>query len=138
MEILSTGNVTTALVTISLSSGFLAHFAGGYVAGRRAQTHIRLQDVMVAVLGFLFVVAAVLIVSTILVATAGIVLVESGIPFPSVTPGFAGGALLASAALLILNVPGGLFGGKPGKWETGTLGTSGGTGRPRGQSRRVR
>lgn len=36
-EVLDTENLTTAVVTISLLSGFLAHFAGGYVAavGRR-------------------------------------------------------------------------------------------------------
>ncbi len=37
---------------------------------------------MVAVLGFLFVVAAVAIVSAILVATARIFLIERGLPFP--------------------------------------------------------
>lgn len=125
-EILSAGNVTTALVTISLVSGFLAHFAGGYVAGRRAQAHGGLQGVMVAVLGFLFVVLAVVVVSAILVATAGIVLVEGGIPFPAITLGFAGAALLASVALLVLNVIGGFFGGKLGEWEIGPTSTSGG------------
>lgn len=137
-EILSTGNVTTALVTISLISGFLAHFAGGYVAGRKARTDGGLQGVMVAILGFLFVVAAVLIVSAILLATAGLFLVEGNIPFPSVTLGFAGGALLASIALLALNVVGGFFGGKLGEWETEPLGTSGGTGTPPGRDQRVR
>lgn len=73
------------------------------------------HGVMVAIPGFAFVVVAV--VSAILIATAGIVLVERGISPPSVTLGFAGSALLASLALLALN----LLGGKLGEWETGRL-----------------
>lgn len=125
-EALSTENFTTAVVVISLVSGFLAHFAGGYVAGRRANRNGGLHGVMVAVLGFLFVVLAVAVVSAIAVATAGIFLIEGGVPFPAVTLGFAGGALLASLALLLLNVLGGFFGGKLGEWERGPVGSSGG------------
>jgi hypothetical protein len=129
-EALNAANLTTVVVTISLISGFLAHFAGGYVAGRRARVSGGLHGVMVAILGFVFVVVAVAIVSAILVATAGIVLIEGGLPLPSVTLGFAGGALLASLALLILNLLGGLFGGKLGEWETGPVSTSGGASPP--------
>ena len=129
-EALNAANLTTMVVTISLISGFLAHFAGGYVAGRRARVSGGLHGVMVAMLGFVFVVVAVAIVSAILVATAGIVLIEGGLPLPSVTLGFAGGALLASPALLILNLLGGLFGGKLGEWETGPVSTSGGASPP--------
>ena len=53
-------------------------------------------------------------------------MVERGVPPPSVTLGFAGGALLASPALLALNLTGGFFGGKLGEWERGPAGTSGG------------
>jgi hypothetical protein len=108
-EALSTENFTTAVVAISLVSGFLAHFAGGYVAGRRANFNGGLA-----------------VISAIAVATAGIFLIEGGIPFPSVTLGFAGGALLASLALLLLNIIGGFFGGKLGEWERGPVGSSGG------------
>ena len=125
-EALEAANLTTAVVAISLVSGFLAHFAGGYVAGRRARVFGGLHGVMVAVLGFVFVVVAVAVVSAILVATAGIVLVELGIPFPALTLGLAGGALLASLALLALNLLGGFFGGKLGEWERGPISTSGG------------
>ncbi len=38
VEALDAASPTTAVVTISLISGFLAHFAGGYTAGRRART----------------------------------------------------------------------------------------------------
>lgn len=123
---LNAANLTTAVVAISLLSGFLAHFAGGYVAGRRARAAGGLHGVMVAILGFLFVVVAVAVVSAILLATAGVFLVEGGIPFPSVSLGFAGGALLASLILLALNVLGGFFGGKLGEWERGPVSTSGG------------
>lgn len=129
-EALNAANLTTVVVTISLISGFLAHFAGGYVAGGRARVSGGLHGVMVASLGFVFVVVAAAIVSAILVATAGIVLIEGGLPLPSVTLGFAGGALLASLALLILNLLGGFFGGKLGEWETGPVSTSGGAGPP--------
>lgn len=125
-EVLSAANLTTAVVVISLASGFLAHFAGGYVAGRRARASGGLHGVMVAILGFLFVVAAVVIISAIIVATAGVALIEGGIAFPPVTLGFAGVTLLASLTLLILNLLGGFFGGKMGEWETGPVDTSGG------------
>lgn len=137
-DLLDAENLTAAVVTISLLSGFLAHFAGGYVAGRRARSDGGLQGLMVAILGFLFVVVAVVIVSAIAVATAGIVLVERGVPFPSLTLGFAGGALLASAALLVLNVLGGFFGGVLGEWEIGPTSTSGGAIKTPGQSQRTR
>lgn len=125
-DALDAANPTTAVVTISLLSGFLAHFSGGYVAGRRARVSGGLHGVMVAILGFLFVVVAVAVVSAILLATAGIFVLERGVPLPSFTLGFAGAALLASLTLLALNVLGGFFGGKLGEWETGPVDTSGG------------
>lgn len=123
-EALARNNPTTALVTLSLLSGFLAHFAGGYVAGRRARRDGGLQGAMVAVLGFLFVVVAAVAVIAILAATAGAFLIEGGLPLPALTPGFVGGALLA--ALLLLNVLGGFFGGALGEWERGPAGGPGG------------
>jgi hypothetical protein len=125
-NVLNPDNLTTALVTLSLLSGFLAHFAGGYVAGRMARAHGGLQGVMVAVLGFVFVVTAALIISAIVVATAGLFLVEGGVALPALTLGLAGGALIASLALLALNLLGGFFGGKLGEWETGPVDSSGG------------
>lgn len=71
-------------------------------------------------------VAALLVVGAIAAATAGIFLIEGNLPFPSLTLGFAGSALLASLVLLILNLLGGFFGGKLGEWETGPVSTSGG------------
>jgi hypothetical protein len=129
-EALDATNPTTGVVAISLLSGFLAHFVGGYVAGRRARVFGGLHGVMVAILGFVFVAVAVAVVLAIVAATAGVFLVEGGIPLPAMTLGFAGGALLASLALLALNVIGGFFGGKLGEWERGPVGTSGGASSP--------
>ena len=129
-EVLNPDNLTTALVTLSLLSGFLAHFAGGYVAGRKARRDGGLQGAMVAILGFLFVVGAAAVISAIVIATAGLFLVEGGIPLPAMTLGFAGSALLASLALLLLNVLGGFFGGVLGEWEKGPAGSSGGSSPP--------
>jgi hypothetical protein len=129
-EALDATNPTTGVVAISLLSGFLAHFVGGYVAGRRARVFGGLHGVMVAILGFVFVAVAVAVVLAIVAATAGVFLVEGGIPLPTMTLGFAGGALLASLALLALNVIGGFFGGKLGEWERGPVGTSGGASSP--------
>lgn len=122
--------LTAAVVAISLVSGFLAHFAGGYVAGRRARAFGGLNGVMVAVLGFVFVVAAVVIVSAIVVATAGVVLAGGGIPLPPVTLGFVGSALLAGLALFVFNLLGGYLGGKLGEWEAGFVHSSRGAGMP--------
>ena len=125
-EILNPDSLSTALVTLSLISGFLAHFVGGYVAGRRARVFGGLHGAMVAILGFVFVVVATVIISAIVVATAGVFLVEGGITLPAMTLGLAGGALLASLALPVLNLLGGFFGGKLGEWERGPVSTSGG------------
>lgn len=91
-DALDAANPTTAAVTISLLSGFLAHFSGGYVAGRRARVSGGLHGVMVTNLGFLFGVVAVAVVSAILLATAGIFVLERGVPVPSLALGL-GGAL---------------------------------------------
>lgn len=128
-EALNAANLTTAVITISLISGFLAHFAGGYTAGRRARINGGLHGAMVAILGFLFVVAAIIIVSAILLATAGIFLIEGELPLPALTFGFAGSALGVSLTLLLLNLIGAYFGGKLGEWETGPVSTSGGASR---------
>jgi hypothetical protein len=113
-EPLDAANFTTAVVAISVLSGFLAHFAGGYAAGSSARASGGLHGAMVAILGFAFVVAAAVIVSAIVMATAGIVLVEGLLPYPSRPLGLVGGALLASVALLTLNTLGEFFGGKLG------------------------
>lgn len=111
-------SLTTALVTISLVSGFLAHFVGGYVAGRRAGTAGGLHGIMIALAGLALVLVAAAGVAAILAATAGAVIVE-GVTVPPLTLGLAGSALSASLALFALNLLGGYFGGKLGEWEFG-------------------
>lgn len=123
--------LTTALVSIALVAGFLAHFVGGYVAGRKARAAGGLNGAMTAVLGLVAVVAAVIVVAAIVVATAGAVLVAGGISLPTLTPGLAGSVLLALLALFAVNLAGAFFGGKLGEWEAGFLRSSRGAGAPR-------
>lgn len=115
---------TTALVTISLISGFLAHSVGGYAAGRRARTWGGLNGAMVAVLGTAAVIAAFVIVAAIALATAG-ALFAGGLSLPPALEGLGGGLLLALLALLIFNLLGGYLGGKLGELEIGLLRGSG-------------
>jgi hypothetical protein len=129
-DALTATNPTAAVVTISLLSGFLAHFAGGYVAGRRAGVDGGLHGAAVAILGTLFLISAVTVVAAIAVATAGILFVEGAIPFPPVTVGLARGALLTGLALLLLNLVGAFFGGTLGQWEVGPARPPGGKGNP--------
>lgn len=114
---------TTALVTISLISGFLAHSVGGYAAGYRARTSGGLNGAMVAVLGTAAVVAAFVVVAAILLATAGALFAE-GSPDPPVTltGGLAGRLTITALILFLVNLTGGYLGGKlgelvPGKGE---------------------
>lgn len=71
-DALNAASPTTGVVEISLVYGSLAHFAGGYVAGRRARVFGGLHSVMVAILDFLFVA----VVWAVVLATASVVLVE--------------------------------------------------------------
>jgi hypothetical protein len=107
---------TTALVTISLISGFLAHFVGGYVAGRRAGVAGGLNGAMTAVLGSIVLILSVVLVPAVIAATAG-ALLAGELPVPDVAAGAAGRILLALLALFLLNLAGGFFGGKLGEWE---------------------
>lgn len=123
-EASNAASLTTGVVAIPLVSGFLAHY-GRRVRGRQEGARLRRSarrdgcDARLRLLG-----GRRGGVSAILLATAGIVLVERVVTLPSVTFGFAGGALFASLALLALNLLGGFFGGKPGGWETGPVSTS--------------
>lgn len=111
---------TTALVTISLVSGFLAHSVGGYVTGRGSRSWGGLNGAMVAVLGTAAVVAAFVIVAAIALATAG-ALFTGGVSLPPALAGFGGGLLLALLALFVFNLLGGYLGGKLGELEIGLL-----------------
>jgi hypothetical protein len=107
---------TTALITISLISGFVAHFAGGYVAGRRSGVAGGLNGAMVALLGTAALAFSLALIPAIIIATAGAILI-GGIEIPAVTGEFARGLLFALLALFLLNLAGGFSGGKLSEWE---------------------
>lgn len=105
----------TALVTISMISGFLAHAAGGYVAGYRAGDSGGLNGAMVAVLGTVAVVAAFVVVAAIALATAGALFGAGGPSTPeSLTPVLAGRLAISALILFLVNLTGGYLGGKLG------------------------
>lgn len=110
---------TPALVSISLISGFLAHSVGGYATGRRARTWGGLNGAMVAVLGTAAVIAALVLVAAIALATAGAVF-PGNLSLPPSTSGI-GGILLALLSLFVFNLLGGYLGGKLGELEIGLL-----------------
>lgn len=106
----------TALVTISMISGFLAHSAGGYAAGYRSRVSGGLNGAMVAVLGTAAVVAAFVLVAAIALATAGALFAE-GSPGPpaSLSAELAGRLIITALILFLVNLTGGYLGGKLGE-----------------------
>lgn len=114
---------TAALVTISLISGFLAHSAGGYAAGRSSGSRGGLNGAMVAVLGTAAVVAAFIVAAAIALATAGALFV-GGVSLPPALSGTGGGLLIVLLALFVFNLLGGYLGGKLGELEIGLLRSS--------------
>jgi hypothetical protein len=107
---------TTALVTISMISGFLAHAAGGYAAGYRARGSGGLNGAMVAVLGTAAVVAAFVIVAAIALATAGALFGEGGPAAPvSMTGDLVARLAVTALVLFLVNLTGGYLGGKLGE-----------------------
>lgn len=104
---------TTAIVVVSLLSGFLSHLLGGCVAGRLAGGSGGLNGAMTAVFGLILgiILAAAL-------AVFGVVFVEA-VALPPATFGLAGAALLADAILFLVNLFGGFVGGKMGEPSIG-------------------
>lgn len=102
------GDLTTAIVVISLLSGFLAYVAGGYVAGKLARVAGGANGAMTAVFGLI-----VGIIIAIILGILGIIFVE-GVAMPPANFGLAGGALLAGLVLFLVNLLGGYVGGKWG------------------------
>ena len=104
----------TALVTISMISGFLAHSVGGYVAGRRAGESAALNGATVAVLGTAALVAAFVLVAAVALATAG-ALVSAGDLAPGVpTADLARQLAISAFILFFVNLAGGALGGALG------------------------
>lgn len=107
---------TTALVTISMISGFLAHSAGGYAAGSRARASGGLNGAMVAVLGTVAVVAAFVIVAAIFLATAGALFAEgSPEPLVGLSAELVGRLAVTALILFFVNLTGVYLGGKLGE-----------------------
>lgn len=103
------GEFTTAIVVISVVSGFLAYLIGGWVAGRMAGHSGGLHGAMTAVFGLalgLFLAA--------MLASFGLV-VSEGVAVPPVSFGLTDGALLAGLVLFLINLFGGYVGGKLGE-----------------------
>ncbi len=103
------GRFTAAIVVVSLVSGFLAYLIGGYVAARTARSPGGKNGAMTAVLGL--IVGSVLAV---VLAVFGTVFPE-GVALPPAGFGLAGGTLLASVVLFLVNLFGGYVGGKLGE-----------------------
>lgn len=101
---------TTALVTISMISGFLAHSVGGYVAGRGDSGG--LNGAMVAVLGTAAIVAAIVLIAAVALATAGAVF--AGLSDIPVSGELAGRLAITAFVLFLVNLAGGFLGGKLG------------------------
>lgn len=103
------GEFTTAVVVISLLSGFLAYLPGGYTAGRLAKSSGGLNGAMTAVLGLVpGVILAVILSPSGTLFTEGVALPPSGF-------GLHAAALKAGALLVSVNLFGGFLGGNLGE-----------------------
>lgn len=103
------GELTAALVVVSLVSGFLAYLVGGYVAARAADRSGGKHGALTAVFGL---VAG--IVLAVVFALWGVIFAE-GVALPPAAFGLASAALLAGLILFLVNLFGGYVGGKLGE-----------------------
>ncbi len=103
------GELTVALVVISLVAGFLSYLVGGYVAARMARYSGGKHGALTAVFGLI-----VGIILAIVLALFGIVFAE-GVAVPPVSFGLAGVAVVAGLVLFLVNLFGGFVGGKLGE-----------------------
>ena len=103
------GEFTAAVVVVSLLSGFLAYLMGGYAATRLAGYAGGKHGALTAVFGLIagIVLAAILSLFEIIFA--------EGVAVPPVSFGLAGAALVAGLLLFLVNLFGGLVGGKLGE-----------------------
>ena len=99
------GELTVALVVVSLVSGFLSYLLGGYVAARAAGRAGGKHGALTAFFG--------LIVGVVL-AVFGLVFAE-GVAVPPASFGLGRTALLAGLILFLTNLFGGFVGGKLGE-----------------------
>lgn len=103
------GELTVALVVVSLVSGFLSYLLGGYVAARAAGRAGGKHGALTAFFGL-----TVGVVLTLVLAVFGLVFAE-GIAVPPASFGLGRTALLAGLILFLTNLFGGFVGGKLGE-----------------------
>ncbi len=103
------GELSTAVVSISLLSAFVAYLLGGYVAARLAGRSGGLNGAMTAVFGVFFGIFLAAVLSTF-----GLVFTE-GVTLPPAAFGMARIALVAGLVLFAFNLFGGYVGGKLGE-----------------------
>lgn len=103
------GAFTAAVVVVSLVSGFLSYLVGGYAAARTARRAGGRHGVLTAVFGLI---AGVIL--AIILAFFGTVF-EAGVAVPPAAFGPIGSAWAAGLILFLVNLFGGLVGGKLGE-----------------------
>ena len=103
------GEMTAAAVVVSLVSGFLSYLVGGYVAARVARHSGAKHGALTAVFGLI-----VGLVLSIILALLGVVF-AGGVAVPPAGFGLTGAALAAGLILFLINLFGGLVGGKLGE-----------------------
>ncbi len=101
--------VTAAVISVALLSGFLAYLVGGYAAGRMARGSGALNGAMTAVFGLIVGVIVTILWAIFGAAFAGAVAV------PPANFGLAWAPLAAGLILFLVNLAGGFIGGKLGE-----------------------
>ena len=103
------GELTAALVVISVLSGFLSYLVGGFVAAKMARYSGGKHGALTAVFGLILG-----IILAIVLALFGIIFAE-GVAVPPVSFGLTGAAVVAGLLLFMANLFGGFVGGKLGE-----------------------
>ncbi len=114
------GELTAAVVVISVVSGFLSYLLGGYVAAKMARHSGGKHGALTAVFGLMVgIILAITLTLFGLVFAKGVAAPPAGLGFADVVPpasfGFAGTALVAGLILFLVNLFGGFVGGKLGE-----------------------
>lgn len=112
------GELTAALVVVSLAAGFVSYLAGGYVAAKAAGRSGGKHGALTAVFGLILG-----IVVAVFLGLFGAVFAE-GVALPPASFGVAEGslALAAGLVLFLVNLFGGLIGGRLGEPSPDELG----------------
>lgn len=115
------GELTAGLVVVSLTAGFLSYLVGGYVAARVAHKSGGKHGALTAVFGLMLG-----IIVAVFLALFGVVFAE-GVALPPASFGVAEDplALAASLVLFLVNLFGGLIGGRLGEPAPDDLGRLG-------------